>query len=111
DQRIDIHQQRRRRRRRVSGDRRGGDEKAPRMKKILAISDTHLQEDSAVPGPLIDLAKGADLLLHAGDFVSLGAYEAFRDLAPFEAVSGNSDDPAVAALLPQRRVVEVEDVR
>ena len=81
------------------------------MKKILAISDTHLQEDSAVPGPLIDLAKGADLLLHAGDFVSPGAYEAFRDLAPFEAVSGNSDDPAVAALLPQRRVVEVEDVR
>ena len=41
------------------------------MKKILAISDTQLQEDSAVPGPLIDLAKGADLLLHAGDFVTV----------------------------------------
>lgn len=81
------------------------------MKKILAISDTHLQEGAGVPKPLIDLSGEADLVLHAGDFVSLEAYEAFRDLAPFEAVSGNSDDPAVAALLPQRRVVEVEEVR
>lgn len=81
------------------------------MKKILAISDTHLQEGAGVPEPLIELAGEADLLLHAGDFVSLEAYEAFRDLAPFEAVSGNSDDPAVSALIPDRRVVEVEDVR
>ena len=76
------------------------------MKKILAISDTHLQEGAGVPKPLIDLSGEADLVLHAGDFVSLEAYEAFRDLAPFEAVSGNSDDPAGYIGQVERAVAE-----
>ncbi|HPE63086.1 MAG TPA: metallophosphoesterase [Methanothrix sp.] len=81
------------------------------MKRIVAISDTHLEFGSEVPASLIDLARGADLLLHAGDFVSLEVYEAFSDLAPVEAVCGNSDQPVLKAALPDRRIVEVEDVR
>lgn len=81
------------------------------MKRIVAISDTHLVGGSLVPGPLVELAEGADLLLHAGDFVSFEVYKAFCDLGPLEAVSGNSDSPEVKAILPERRVVEVEGVK
>ena len=81
------------------------------MKRIVAISDTHLEFGSEVPASLIDLVGEADLLLHAGDFVSLEVYETFCDLAPLEAVYGNSDHPEVKATLPERRIVEVEDAR
>ncbi|HII07268.1 MAG TPA: metallophosphoesterase [Methanotrichaceae archaeon] len=81
------------------------------MKRIVALSDTHLEEGSLVPKNLVRLAKGADLVLHAGDFVSIEVYETFNDLGHFEAVCGNSDFPEVKALLPERRIVEVEDVK
>jgi putative phosphoesterase len=81
------------------------------MKRIIAVSDTHIELGSQVPERLLDLTEGADLVLHAGDFVSLEVYEAFCDLGPLEAVCGNSDFPEVKSLLPERRVVEVEDVR
>lgn len=81
------------------------------MKRIVAVSDTHLQAGSMVPGGVVDLAEGADLLVHAGDFVSLEVYEAFCDLGTLVAVCGNSDSPEVKAILPKRRVVEVEGVK
>jgi putative phosphoesterase len=37
--------------------------------------------------------------------------EELAALAPVEAVRGNMDEPALQAALPERRVVEVEDVR
>ncbi|MDF0590765.1 metallophosphoesterase [Candidatus Methanocrinis natronophilus] len=81
------------------------------MKRIVAVSDTHLQAGSMVPRGVADLAKGADLLLHAGDFVTLQVYDAFCDLGPLVAVCGNSDSPEVKAILPKRRVIEVEGVK
>jgi len=81
------------------------------MKKIVAVSDTHIELWSQIPDRLVDLAKGADLLLHAGDFVSMEVYEAFSDLGPLEAVCGNSDHSEVKARLPERKVVEVEGMR
>jgi len=81
------------------------------MKRIVAVSDTHLQAGSMVPGGVVDLAEGADLLLHAGDFVTLQVYDAFCDLGPLVAVCGNSDSPEVKAILPKRRVIEVEGVK
>jgi putative phosphoesterase len=81
------------------------------MKRIVAVSDTHIELGSQIPKNLIDMAKGADLVLHAGDFVSLEVYETFCGLGQLEAVCGNSDFPEVKALLPERRIVEVEDVR
>ena len=37
--------------------------------------------------------------------------EKLAALAPVEAVRGNMDEPALQAALPERRVVEIEDVR
>ncbi|MEM4155590.1 MAG: metallophosphoesterase family protein [Archaeoglobaceae archaeon] len=37
--------------------------------RIIAVADTHLQEWQ-VPKKLIELMESADLIVHAGDFVS-----------------------------------------
>jgi putative phosphoesterase len=53
----------------------------------------------------------ADLILHAGDFVTVGVLDGLRRLAPVEGVAGNMDEEALRSSLPERRVVEVDGVR
>jgi len=54
----------------------------------------------------------ADLVLHAGDFVSLQFHEELAKLGPpLEGVAGNMDEPALKQALPKQRVVEVEGLR
>jgi uncharacterized protein len=53
----------------------------------------------------------ADLVLHGGDVVAASVLDELHALAPVEAVLGNMDEPALAALLPERRVVEVAGAR
>lgn len=79
------------------------------MTRIIALSDTHLERD--LPEKLVDLAGGADFILHAGDFVAKGVYDSFADLGRVEAVCGNSDSPELKMLLPERKVIEVDGVR
>jgi uncharacterized protein len=56
--------------------------------------------------------RAADLVLHAGDFVSTGFLEELRRLGPpVEGVSGNMDEPALKAALPKQQVVEVGGLR
>lgn len=80
------------------------------MTRIIALSDTHL-EGGELPPSVVRLVKGADLILHAGDFVSVEAYHALSELGRLEAVSGNSDFPQLKKLLPQRRVIDVDGIR
>lgn len=79
------------------------------MTRIIAISDTHLVEEE-LPRALVDLAKGADLLLHSGDFVSLKAYRALADLGRLEAVRGNADHPQLW-FLPERQIIDIKGVK
>ncbi len=78
--------------------------------RIIALSDTHLN-DGVVPLPLQALLKKADIILHAGDFVSASAYAALSQLGRLEAVRGNSDCIELKRLLPERAVLEVEGIR
>jgi uncharacterized protein len=60
----------------------------------------------------LELSRNADLLLHCGDVVSLAFWNELRGLGPpLEGVHGNMDEAALQAVLPERAVVEVEDVR
>ena len=68
------------------------------MIRIIALSDTHL-ENEALPAPVASLARGADIILHAGDFVSESCRAALAELGRLEAVHGNSDCPALKRLL------------
>ena len=53
----------------------------------------------------------ADVILHAGDLVAASVLRELESFARVEAVFGNMDEPALQAELPERRVVEVEDLR
>jgi uncharacterized protein len=65
-----------------------------------------------LPERCLGLCRGADLLLHCGDVVSIAFWDELRALGPpLEGVRGNMDEPALQALLPEQTVVQVDDVR
>ncbi len=80
------------------------------MTRIIALSDTHL-EDEMLPDAVTVLARKADIILHAGDFVSVKVYSALAELGKLEAVRGNSDSPELKRLLPERKVIVVDGIR
>jgi putative phosphoesterase len=56
--------------------------------------------------------RGADLIIHGGDFSAASVLEELRALGPpVQAVYGNADEPALRELLPKELVVEVEEAR
>lgn len=71
------------------------------------ISDTHgLLRDAA-----LEVLKGCDLIVHAGDIGSPVVLERLRQLAPVFAVRGNNDREAWASALPLTEVVSINHRR
>lgn len=64
-----------------------------------------------LPAECLSRLEEADVILHAGDFVTVAVLEGLQALAPVEGVVGNMDQPGLRELLPERRVVEVGEVR
>lgn len=64
-----------------------------------------------LPAECLRRLEEAELILHAGDFVTAAVLEELRQLAPVEAVVGNMDHAELRTLLPERRVVEVAGAR
>lgn len=98
--------------------------------KIIALADTHIRYGSikeSLPADLVGLLMDADMIIHAGDFVTRGAFEEFSNIcrsnepasagrlpacpSRLVAVHGNMDEPALKELLPERAVIEVEGIR
>jgi uncharacterized protein len=81
--------------------------------RVAVISDTHMPRGSrALPAACVERLRGADLVLHGGDLVTVAFLDELRALGPpVVAVCGNVDEPALRTALPVERVVEVEDVR
>jgi uncharacterized protein len=81
--------------------------------RIAVISDTHMPRGArALPEGSVERLRGADLILHAGDFTGASFLEELRAVGPpVEAVHGNMDDPSVQVELPERVVVEAEGLR
>lgn len=60
------------------------------MTCIGLLSDTHIPHRlAALPPALFDRLSGVDLILHAGDLVSLSILDQLRQIAPVQAVRGN----------------------
>jgi len=75
--------------------------------KIGVVSDTHVFSGMGkLPDKLYEGLRGVDLILHAGDIVSMDVIEELGHIAPVEAVSGNMDGWDVASRLPQRKIVQ-----
>ncbi len=78
--------------------------------KIAIISDTHLR--AKVPDELLDMLKDADLVVHAGDFITPEIYEAVKASSKrLIAVHGNSDAETIKAELPESVVFDAEGVK
>ncbi|MCX8207406.1 MAG: metallophosphoesterase [Methanothrix sp.] len=76
--------------------------------KILLISDTHLDR---IPKDLLEILTGYDMILHAGDLISMDVYTDLKTLGELHAVAGNSDHPDVRRALPERLKIDVEGLR
>lgn len=82
--------------------------------KIIALADTHIKSGSiteALPAGLIELIEQADIVIHAGDFVTRQAYDELAGICRLEAVHGNMDEMSLKKLLPDRKIIEVCDLK
>ncbi|MFC1709422.1 metallophosphoesterase family protein [Candidatus Omnitrophota bacterium] len=74
--------------------------------KIGVISDTHIPEKATgIPKEIYSAFKGVDLILHAGDLVSLDAIKSLEKIAPLKAVCGNMDTPETKKILKEKEVI------
>jgi uncharacterized protein len=66
----------------------------------------------AIPDACLARLRAADVILHAGDFVTIEVLEQLESLGPpVRAVHGNVDEPALRVRLPAVRLVEAGGVR
>jgi len=82
--------------------------------KITVISDTHLRPGQPIemlPRPLLDMLASSDMIVHAGDFVSLQCYNELQDINNLVGVAGNTDSKKIRQLLPEHTTFEAEGVR
>jgi len=78
---------------------------------IAVLSDTHSDSGHELAGRARDAVADADLVVHAGDFTSETALDAFHDAADtLFAVHGNADSPAVTDRLPTARTFDAGGV-
>jgi uncharacterized protein len=80
---------------------------------IAVISDTHMPRgERRLPDACVERVRAADLLLHAGDFMTAAVYREIGAIGPpLHAVHGNVDDFELGQLLPEERVVEAGGAR
>jgi uncharacterized protein len=82
------------------------------MKRIGVLSDTHLHHpdaflESIASRHFVDM----DLIIHAGDMVSLDVLDVFTQMEKeVLAVCGNMDDVAVRHTYPASRTIDIENV-
>jgi putative phosphoesterase len=80
---------------------------------IAVISDTHLPRRARrLPDACLERIVAADLLLHAGDFVTVEVLRQLEAIGPpVAAVHGNVDSVDLHNMLPAERVVEAGGAR
>jgi hypothetical protein len=79
---------------------------------LAVIADTHLPRGRrALPTACVERLVDADLILHAGDFVTAGFLRELEELGPPVAgVHGNVDEIALRHVLPPTRTVRAGDL-
>lgn len=74
---------------------------------IVVCSDTHSRTGHELTEQMLDAVRAADLVVHAGDFTSAAALDAFQAASDrLFAVRGNADGPAVCDRLPPARTFD-----
>lgn len=79
---------------------------------LVVVADSHQQAGHGLEGRTREAVAEADVVAHAGDFVTERALDAFRDTADrLHAVHGNADHPGVTERLPSATTFTYGDVR
>ncbi len=75
--------------------------------EIAILSDTHMPRGwRRLPARCVELLRAADLIVHAGDFVSLSVVEELRGYGELVGVHGNVDDADVRAAFPASQIID-----
>ena len=78
--------------------------------KIIVLSDTHIHGE--MPEELLGIVKDADIVVHAGDFITRQAYDSLKVACKkLVAVHGNSDEEDLKAALPETETFEAGGVK
>jgi putative phosphoesterase len=75
--------------------------------RIGVISDTHMRSCEEIPPAMVRALSNVDLIIHAGDIVTLEVLEELRRLGEVKAVRGNMDSAKLRALLPEKELIVV----
>ena len=77
--------------------------------RVVVISDTHIPDKaSAIPKAVIEELRRADMVIHAGDLVSLAVLKTIKELCVnLKAVAGNMDHPEVKRQLPEKEIIKI----
>jgi putative phosphoesterase len=79
---------------------------------LVVVSDTHSTDGHRLTGRTLEAVREADLVVHAGDFMTESVLDAFYDeAATLRAVYGNNDDAGIRSRIPESRTVEYGGVR
>lgn len=81
--------------------------------KIIAIADTHINSGSikeTLPDELITRIKKADIVVHAGDFVTKEAYDELSGICTLIAVHGNMDEMSLKKMLPEKKIFKADAI-
>jgi len=73
--------------------------------KIGVVSDTHSRR---IPEQLINDFKDVDLIIHAGDFVTVDQLNFFKQMKEFKAVYGNMDGTDIRHMVPKKEIFVAE---
>lgn len=80
--------------------------------KIGVVSDTHLSSMAkTLPKALVDEFRKVDIILHLGDWVSMGIYDLLAELAPVEGIAGNNDGCEIIDRFGERKMITLEGIR
>ena len=78
--------------------------------RIIALSDSHASTTRALPPPLRDALRTANIIVHAGDHTETSLLEELQQMAEVFAVAGNMDSTALKVRLPPRQLFTASGV-
>jgi putative phosphoesterase len=81
---------------------------------IAVLTDTHMPKGGRrLPERVVDLLRGAEATLHAGDFFATSVLKEINAICPgpIHAVHGNVDEGELRAALPETLEVEFDGAR
>ncbi len=80
--------------------------------EIAIISDTHMPRGRRrLPSGCVERLRAADLIVHAGDLMTLAVLEELSSYGHVVAVHGNVDDAEVRSVLPESTVLSPDGAR